>query len=541
MKKIINLICVIFLLSITSCSELESSQSENNLTNQSVSIKDGRLYFPTKEIFKEYMKKYIDASENELTDFFNPLYVKGFYSLRPIVTEQNEQLVYNHYMKLISVPKMNSLKSGGDYFDYLDEIEDIIGDDVFAAFLNDKAEIQIEDIVYKYTDVGLFYTKENKLDELKSFLEVRNVSDDMKIETSDAAKTAMINAYPNDGITPINSNLTYYKEMYLDPNSVVSEDSSGGGSYNPTPHSPASADPSYYSFLNNLQSCEPDHGLFGNLFGDNNVCIDKYENRRRVKTKAFNYNYLVVYHMGVKVHHQFRGNSLLWRTEAASEIRLVVEAAQFEYDLDALLGNNAITNQTRERAYFMNNQKAFFSGPNTITFNNQWGTPLITYQNLNSLPTIFQDDLTIEFFSTGWDWLDGQVQNGIDSNTKASKFNEWFYDGLYSTASSQLQTAFGSSTTPKPNRTFVAKFPQNGKMLIQKSVLDIGYGNGIAQRTFDWGAEFSLSSSPSGNNSWNISGGAGNQLVRPANFRVKIIGAARGDSWHGSKFNVGID
>jgi hypothetical protein len=39
-----------------------------------------------------------------------------------------------------------------------------------------------------------------------------------------------------------------------------------------------------------------------------------------------------------------------------------------------------------------------------------------------------------------------------------------------------------------------------------------------------------------------MSGGAGNILVRPTNFRVKIIGAARnGSSWHGSKFNVGIN
>ena len=544
MNRIIKLLGIALLFSATSCSELETDQKEDNLTTAKVSVKEGRLYFPTKELFKEYMGKYIDASEKDLAAFFDPLYANGFYSLRPIVTEQNEQLVYNQYIKLNNVPKTKTSKSIDDYFDYLDEIEDIIGDDVFAAFLNEKAEIQIEDIVYKYTDVGLFFAKEDKQDELKTFLELRNVSDDMKIETSETARASMIADYPSEGTNIVDSNITFFKIQPILPDDDGGGGGGGGGGYTPTPSGPVSSDPSYNAYFNSLQSCDRIVGVWptiSNWFGDNNVCIDHYENRRRVKTKAYNYNYMVVYHMGVKVVHQFRGWTGLWRTEAANEIRLVVEAAQFEYDLDALLGNNAITNQTRERYYFMNNQKAYFSGPNTITFNDQWNAPIITYQNLTSLPQVFQDDLMIEFFSTGWDWLDGQVQDGIDSNTKASKFNEWFYNGLYSTATSQLHTAFGNNANPSSNRTFVAKFPQNGKMLIQKSVVNIGYGNGIAQKTFDWGAEFSMNLSQNGNNSWSISGGAGNQLVRPANFRAKLIGAVRGDSWHGSKFNVGID
>lgn len=308
-----------------------------------------------------------------------------------------------------------------------------------------------------------------------------------------------------------------------------------------TPGVPISSDPTYVDFFNNLSSCNPHHGLFGTLFGDNNVCIDKYERKRRVKTKAFNYNYFLVYHLGVKCVHQYKGWTGFWRVESTDEIRLVVEAAQFQYDLDALLGNNAITNQTKERYYFMNNQKAYFTGPNTITFNNQWGTPIISYQNLNSLPSIFQDDLSFEFFGTGWDWLDDQIQDGIDSNLEASNLNEHFYDALYDTATSQLRTAFGNSTATPANRTFVAKFPQNGKLVFQKSVLHQGYGIGVREKTFDWGAEFRFNASTSGEG-WKMSGGVGNVLVRPSNFRVKIVGAARrGNSWHGSKFNVGIN
>lgn len=186
------------------------------------------------------------------------------------------------------------------------------------------------------------------------------------------------------------------------------------------------------------------------------------------------------------------------------------------------------------------NVKQIACVPNSMTIPN-WGAPSTTYFNLNSLPGIFKDDLSFEFFSTGWDWLDGQIQNGINSNLNASKLNEYFYNALYSTATSQIQNALGAQTLIPHNRTFVAKFPEQGKLIFQKSVLTIGTGIGVRQRTFDWGAEFSFNANDSGNG-WKFNGGAGNVIVRPSNFRVKIIGAARhGNSWHGSKFSVGIN
>jgi len=465
----------------------------------------------------------------------------AFTLFRPVVTEENEKFIYDHYIKLENnyLMRTSTNKSDDDIFDYIDDLEDVIGDDLFAAFLNNDAEIQVADDIYKYTDVGLFISKEDKFNILQEMLEIKNISKDLSIETTELAKQAIFNEYPNDGLSFINGDVSYFK-MLPDNNG---DDNGGYGNYTPTPGSPASTDPNYYAFLNNLGSCTPHSGLFGNLFGDNYVCIDKYENRRRVKTKAYNYNYLLVYHCGVKVVHQYKGWTGIWRGENTDEIRLVVEAAQFEYNLDKLLGNSAINNMIRDRTYFYNSQKIYFQANN---YNYGWNPPVFTYVNNTSLPSIFQDDLTIEFFGTGWYWLDTQIQNGIDSNTKATQFNQWFYNGLYSSVTSQLQTAFATPpintpfTTPA-NRTFAAKFPENGHLFIQKSVLKKAFNVNDQQRTFDWGAEISINASQ-GANSWSISGGAGSVLTRPENFRVKIIGAARrGSSWHGSKFNVGIN
>ena len=238
---------------------------------------------------------------------------------------------------------------------------------------------------------------------------------------------------------------------------------------------------------------------------------------------------------------KYKGWTGFWRAEDADEIRLFVEAAQFEYDRDQLLGNTAVNNLTPQRDYLLNNQLYTYI-PNSLTLNG------FTYTNLNhsSLPEIFQNDgmgLTFEFFGTGSAYLDNLIDNGIESSLNAQQLNQHFYNGLYNIASSQLQSALSNSSyTPPPNRTFVAKFPENGKVIIQKSVLTQSFNASKSQRTFDWGGEIQINASQNGDNSWSISGGQGSVLVRPENFRVKIAGAARrGNAWHGSKFSVDID
>lgn len=471
MNKIKSLLIISFVtIGIISCdNELVDKEISQNSTNFPT-IKNGRLSFQSKEEFVKKFQELADAEENVLYNYFQPLYEKGFYSLRPIVTEKNEDFLYEHYLKIIKTNDLllkNSNRNTADdgLFDYLDDLEEIVGDDVFAAFLNNEAEILIADDVYKYTDVGLFISKEDKYNILQDYLDVKSISKEIEIPTSESAKLQFYNEVPCGGMNQtyqLTADLEYFSET---PCNGGGGYSGGGGSYNPTPGSVTASDPSYSTFINNLGNCTPHSGLFGNLFGDNNVCIDKYESRRRVKTKAFNYNYFLVYHLGVKCKHQYKGWTGFWRTEATDEIRLVVEAAQFQYDLDALTGNTAINNQTKERIYFMNNQKILYQ-PNTMTLPN-WGAPSTTYFNMNSLPPIFHDNLSFEFFSTGWDWLDSQIQNGIDSNLKASKLNEYFYNGLYNTVTSQLQSALGNSVTPPANRTFVAKFPEQGKLIFQ--------------------------------------------------------------------------
>jgi hypothetical protein len=539
-------------LSVNSC-ENEKLDTTNSpiISNNKITIKNGRLFFQNKESLSKIYTEYANASENKLSELLDPLYEKGFYSLRPIVTAENEEMLYKHYIKSLhprfksSISKTAFISEDTDTaLDHLDDVEEIIGDDTYAALLNTNAEIQVAEDIYKYTDVGLFIVKENAINQLDNYLTTKNISQDLAVQTPETVKETINLEFYQEGLSNINSDILYFRTTSSEQELTSISSEKLNSIYKTNSKSAVYEDPNYNSFFNNLSRCTPHKGLFGNLFGDNNVCIDKYESRRRVKTKAFNYNYLLVYHLGVKCVNQYRGWTGLWRVDSTDEIRLVVEAAQFEYNANALLGNDAVNNQTRERSYFMNNQKAYFTGPNTITFNDQWNQPILSYINQTSLPKIFQDNLTYEFFGTGNSWLDGQIQKGINSNLKASQFNEWFYDGLYNITKSQLQTAFGNTVLPPTSRTFLAKFPENGKLIIQKTVNSQGFNIGVSERTFDWGAQLCFSASNPGNSNWNIQSNTGScdLLVKPKNFRVKIIGAIRyGNDWHGSKFNVGIN
>lgn len=68
----------------------------------------------------------------------------------------------------------------------MDDLEEIVGDDVYSAMLNDGAEIQVAQDIYKYTDVGLFIVKQQEYSDLQNYLEVKNISDNMLLPTDES-------------------------------------------------------------------------------------------------------------------------------------------------------------------------------------------------------------------------------------------------------------------------------------------------------------------------------------------------------------------
>lgn len=170
MKKILLLsIVLVFVFSCQDEIQVENFEPSKEFLN-GISTVNGRLYFPSKEDFSREFDAVKDKSDVEIYEHVSKFYSKDFISLRPIVTDRNENEVYQklterkeRYLDNLSIyrktsPEVQSRNSEDDYLSNIDDLEDIIGDEAFASFLNSDAEIQVGNEIYKYTDVGLFVT-----------------------------------------------------------------------------------------------------------------------------------------------------------------------------------------------------------------------------------------------------------------------------------------------------------------------------------------------------------------------------------------------
>lgn len=133
-------------LVISSCEKETIESVKSNSTMSGLSVKSNRFVFKSKEALAKFYKEYADASDEKLSQLMMPLYEKGFYSLRPIVTEDNERFVFDHYKKAMKTGteytkitdpikvEEEEVIIANDYIDNLDDLEDIVGDDTFVAF-----------------------------------------------------------------------------------------------------------------------------------------------------------------------------------------------------------------------------------------------------------------------------------------------------------------------------------------------------------------------------------------------------------------------
>ncbi|MFD1614366.1 hypothetical protein [Gelatiniphilus marinus] len=63
--------------------------------NEEVLLVENRLSFTSKQQLTELFNKNASASNEVLFKLLEPYYEKGFLSLRPPVTEENEEIIFN--------------------------------------------------------------------------------------------------------------------------------------------------------------------------------------------------------------------------------------------------------------------------------------------------------------------------------------------------------------------------------------------------------------------------------------------------------------
>jgi len=163
-------------------------------------VLNGRLYFPNITIFQNYYKELRNKDENKVADILeDKFYSKDFYSLKPIVNKRTEKTEIARHLAKIKTNKhglqQKLTSKNDDLLENFDDLEDIFGEDVFTSFLNQDAEIQVGEKIYKYTDTGLFIAKENEIDGLNSYLNKKQISNNLLMETPESIKLTYIANY----------------------------------------------------------------------------------------------------------------------------------------------------------------------------------------------------------------------------------------------------------------------------------------------------------------------------------------------------------
>ncbi|OWK98034.1 hypothetical protein AP75_08005 [Kaistella haifensis DSM 19056] len=345
------------------------------------------------------------------------------------------------------------------------------------------------------------------------------------VATEPSARQMYIQMQPCNQLTTVYDDINYFNAL---------ECGSGGG-YNPPGGNtgggtnPPVTDPNIQmmNFINGLQNCSPTNGLFDGIFGDSDICIDKYESKYRVKTKAYNYNYFLVYNLGVKVKHQKKGFLGIWSKENCQEIRLGVISSQFSYDYS----NNFQYPATQYgiTTIYNNNSRLMFDANVNWSQN---GLNIVGYST-QAFPKILQDDIVIEQFSNN-QYINQAIQAGNKQLT-ADKLNQHFWNYIVPQTGQWWQN-LGKGTPDANNITYTYKAPTLGKILIQKTLYRHSYNNDVLEKSFDWGFQIGFKMGADGNISPDTSGSA---LKKPQEFRVLMYGIAkRNGAWHGSKINT---
>ncbi|MGV0922643.1 hypothetical protein [Empedobacter tilapiae] len=157
MKKLLSTLLIVMTIShISSCNDDISYYKDEEITlvekTKNPSIINGRLFFKSEEDFKSYYSNLDSKNIEEISkELDSKLYSKNFNSLVPYITEYTDPSILEKISSQSS--SLNSKSSmkvqmDEDILDHFDDLEDVIGDDLFASFLNSNSEVQIANEIY---------------------------------------------------------------------------------------------------------------------------------------------------------------------------------------------------------------------------------------------------------------------------------------------------------------------------------------------------------------------------------------------------------
>lgn len=276
-------------------------------------VENSMLTFNSLSDFEQFSEQMLEngaESEDDLSNLIeNVMANSDFSSLHPDVEfEKLSETRINQYVETLSkrtqlvenVYDVNAQNSDLNFAEF-------IADPSLSSILNIDGKIKIGSTTYSYTPFGLFMTKSSEGDnELARML---TDSEDIKdiIQTNENSRGA---------ITELTNHVTYFIPEVI----------------------PFNEQESSLSFRdldeNQLAMCGGSNSstVWNWAFGPSSDCSDHFSDRRRVKTKIWNQNYLLFSSLGTNVRSQSR-RFRVWWAKKVDELELGTGFFNYEFDL----------------------------------------------------------------------------------------------------------------------------------------------------------------------------------------------------------------
>ncbi|GGE99951.1 hypothetical protein SAMN05443634_102211 [Chishuiella changwenlii] len=522
MKKLLPTLVII--CSILSCQDEISNEIKeqyNSNQQQNGSIIEGRLFFKSEEDFREYHSnldsKEIDQISNEME---TKLYSKNFISLVPYISEHSTPSVVEKISKSYS----NSIPED-DILEHFDDLEDILGDDLFASLLNSNSEIQIGDDIYKYTDQGLFIVNKDKYNNLEKFIlnyDVHSLNDVQNIQKF----KNRLDYNPSGGLVQLEDGISHYINYSDDNFEENSKDSKNHKISNRNNFD-------LESIANNLAECNLKSPFLGNLFGTTKVCINRYQRRRRVKLKYYNVDLKLVYAIGIKVKNQRR--HVLWFNERAEKIVLGINSITWGFHHKSDFSKIRNLRLSGVATYFVNNistsNNPYHVSGRQIFKDNGFGQ--ITHVSPYYSPKLpFEKKLK----------LDAVVEFALDNRLIKNEEDARF--AFYKFAYGKVEGLLNQLGNDRLKRVGVVMITPDDYWVQFYDFSNSCNSCRRLEHVFDWGIMTPTFT-------YNFGAGSGSQDINIKSFsgdlkKSNVLGISafgmikNSNNWHGNKFNLGI-
>ncbi|WP_299364818.1 hypothetical protein [Winogradskyella sp.] len=561
MKILKNVTLMALFFIAVSCSKDLDNISENTLNPvDSVELKDGILVFSSKDFLIRKVDEIKDMKQEQKEQFLYKFYNQGFKPLFPRYRDDDNtklgefaqrkkerlsKLVYGDNQMLGGKRVPTEIDEDGELVEEFDD--DLISDDDFASVLNDQREVIVGDSLYKFTYEGLFSVKTADKPLLDTYIEDNNI--EYLVEANESIIRGEIMVTPDiKKQVPTVQDLQYVNNCHDNPSIDAAPDysiseyledgpcndyggggsygggSSGGGSSGGSNPPPTDHTASLVAFVQNLEACKTINGFldsgFG-IFGVSKKCYDNFSSKYRTKTKYYKENYLIYNAIGVKVKHQKKGWTGLWRAKSTNEVALMISQASFKYTINI---PNFPSIYAPPKFYFFENK----------IFNSQG--QLQNYANAIYKPPFpevpFVSEVTVTEF----------INHATGADLSVSDLRENFYAGTWQIAKAIVNSQKGRD--PKnvthilysPTKVYLTYIDLENRKLNTKKITKV----------FDWnfgiGFKFNVNIDGQGNLSTDLISDFGFDKIKIPKLydyddvKIDFVGVTRrGDTWKGSR------